>query len=86
VSSSQFERARPAEVVAGYMSAVALFLSAMALAVRPLPLSLAALVLALAATAIGGRWGNLHALAVAGATAAFVLGMTIAVLTGRPLY
>ena len=86
MSTSPLERARPAEVVAGYMSAAALFLSAMALAVRPLPLSLAALVLGLVATAIGGRWGNLHALAVGGATVAFVLGMTIAVLTGRPLY
>ncbi len=86
MSTSPLERARPAEVVAGYMSAAALFLSAMALAVRPLPLSLAALVLSLVATGIGGRWGNLHALAVGGATVAFVLGMTIAVLTGRPLY
>lgn len=86
MSASPMERSRPAEVVAGYMSAAAIFLSAMALAVRPLPLSVTALLLALVATAIGGRWGNLHALAVASATLAFVLGMTIAVLTGRSLY
>jgi hypothetical protein len=86
VSPSPFERARPAEVVAGYMSAAAIFVSAMALAVRPLPLSVAALVLSLVATAIGGRWGRLHALAVAVSTAAFVVGMTIAVITSRPLY
>jgi len=86
VSVSPFERARPAEILAGYMSAAAIFIAAMALAVRPLPLSVAALVLSLVATAVGGRWGRLHALAVAAATTAFVLGMTIAVLTSRPLY
>ena len=83
---SPFERAGPAEVLAGYMSAAAIFIAVMALAVRPLPLSVAALALSLVATAIGGRWGRLHALAVAAATTAFVLGMTIAVLTSRPLY
>ena len=86
MSTRELERARPAEVVAGYMSAAAIFLAAMALAVRPLPLALAALTLSLFATAIGGRWGNLHAIAVGAATVGFVLGMTIAVLTGRPLY
>lgn len=86
MSVSPVERAGPAEVLAGYMSAAAIFISAMALAVRPLPLSVAALGLSLVATAIGGRWGRLHALAVAVATTSFVLGMTIAVLTSRPLY
>jgi hypothetical protein len=81
-----FERARPAEVLAGYMSAAAIFLSGIAIAVRPLPLSVAALMLALFATAIGGRWGRLHAIAMAAATIAFVVGMTVAVLTSRPLY
>jgi hypothetical protein len=86
MSVPPFERARPAEVLAGYMAAAAIFVSAIAIAVRPLPLSVAALVLALVATAIGGRWGRLHAIAVAAATTAFVVGMTVAVLTSRPLY
>lgn len=86
MSTTQLERATAAEVIAGYMSGAAIFLSAIALAIRPLPVALAALVLSLCATAIGGRWGNLHAIAVAAATLGFVLGMTIAVLTGRPLY
>ena len=80
------ERTSPAEVVAGYMSAAAIFLAAMALAVRPVLLSIAAIVLGLVATAIGGRWGRLHAIAVGAGTVAFVAGMTIAVLTGRPLF
>jgi uncharacterized membrane protein YcfT len=86
VSATPYERARPAEVVAGYMSAAAIFVALMGLAVRPLPLTVAALLLSLVATGLGGRWGRLHALAGAVATIAFVLGMTIAVLTSRPLY
>ena len=80
------DRTSPAETIAGFMSAAAIFLSAMALAIRPVPLSIAAIVLALVASAIGGRWGRLHAIAVGCGTAAFVLGMTIAVITERPLF
>ncbi len=86
MSVSEYERLGPAEVLAGFMSAAAIFVAAMAVAVRPLPLSLAAIVLSLVATAIGGPWGRLNAIAVGAATASFVLGMTIAVVTGRPLY
>jgi hypothetical protein len=80
------ERSSPAEFIAGYMSAAAIFLAAMALAVRPALLSIAAIVLGLVATAIGGRWGRLHAVAVGAGTVSFVAGMTIAVVTGRPLF
>ena len=82
----QGDRANPAEIIAGYMSAAAIFISVIALAVRPVPLSIAAILLGLVASAIGGRWGRLHAIAVGCGTCAFVLGMTIAVLTGRPLF
>lgn len=81
-----YERAKPAEALAGYMSAAAIFLGAAAIVFRPLPLALAALVLSLVATAIGGRWGNLHAFAVGAATIGFVAGMTVAAITGHPLY
>lgn len=86
MSVSELERRGPAEVLAGYMSAAAIFLAATALAFRPLVLALAALVLSLTATAIGGRWGRLHAIAVGAATVGFILGMTIAVVTSRPLF
>ena len=81
-----YERARPAEALAGYMSAIAIFLAAGAIVFRPVPLALAALLLALVATAIGGRWGNLHAFAVGAATIGFVAGMTVAAVTGHPLF
>jgi len=86
LSVSELEQRGPVETLAGYMSATAIFLAAMALAFRPLVLALAALVLSLTATAIGGRWGRLHAVAVGAATVGFILGMTIAVVTSRPLF
>lgn len=86
MSVSELDRRGPAETLAGYMSAAAIFLAAMALAFRPLVLALAALVLSLTATAIGGRWGRLHAIAVGAATVGFILGMSIAVVTSRPLF
>jgi len=82
----RLERVSAAEALAGYMSATAIFIAALALVIRPLPLSVAALLLSLVAAGMGGRWGRLRAAAVAAATVAFVLGMTIAVVTGRPLY
>ena len=86
MSTTPVDRAEPVEIVAGYMSAAAIFLGAMAIVVRPLPIGLAAIVLSLVGTAMGGRWGRLHALAVGAATVGFVLGMTVAVLTSSPLY
>jgi hypothetical protein len=58
----------------------------MALVYRPVVLALCALVLSLTATAIGGRWGRLHAIAVGAATVGFILGMTIAVVANRPIF
>jgi hypothetical protein len=86
MSVSELERPGQGETVAGYMSAAAIFLAAAAVVIRPLPLSIAALLLSLVATGIGGRWGRLHAIAVGAATVGFIVGMTIAVVTGRPLY
>lgn len=86
MSVSELERPGHGETIAGYMSAAAIFIAAMAVVVRPLPLAVSALLLSLVATGIGGRWGRLHAVAVGAATVAFIVGMTIAVVTGRPLY
>lgn len=86
MSVSELDRHGPAETLAGYLSATAIFLGAAAIAYRPLVLALAAIVLSLTATAIGGRWGRLHAIGVGAATVGFILGMTIAVVTSRPLY
>ncbi|HZB23237.1 MAG TPA: hypothetical protein VE444_05275 [Gaiellaceae bacterium] len=87
MSTTPVERDGAGETLAGYLAATAIFVGALALMIRPLPLSLASLLLALSATAVGGgRFARLQAFAVGAATLAFILGMTIAVVTNRPLY
>lgn len=86
MSTTPVDRAGAGEIVAGYMAAAAIFIGALALIIRPLPLALASLVMALVATAIGGRFARLQAFAVGVATLSFILGMSIAVVTGRALY
>jgi hypothetical protein len=87
VSTAPVQRDGISDTFAGYLAAAAIFIGAIALAVRPLPLSVAAIVLSLVATGMSGpRSGRIVALSVAAATASFILAMTIAVLTDRPLY
>ena len=72
---------------AGFLAAAAIFIAAIALAIRPLPLTVASIVLSLVATGMSGpRSARISAIAVGAATLSFILGMTIAVLTDRPLY
>lgn len=87
LSAEPVDRSGSAETLAGFMAAAAIFVGAIALAVRPLPLSVAAIVLSLVATAMSGpRSARLAAFSVGAATLAFVVGMTIAVLTDHALY
>jgi hypothetical protein len=87
VSTAPIQRDNTADTFAGFLAATAIFVGAIALAVRPLPLSLASIVLSLVATAMSGpRSARISAVAVGVASSSFVLGMTIAVLTDRPLY
>ncbi|MBD0330801.1 MAG: hypothetical protein ICV64_11955 [Thermoleophilia bacterium] len=79
-------RDRPAEVVAGYLAAVALFAAAVALVYRPVRIAPAAMVVALVAVAVGGRHERLASLAVVAAGVCFVIGMVVAVVTERPLF
>jgi hypothetical protein len=76
----------PSEVVAGLIAAASIFVSLAAIAYRPLRLVPVAIVLALVATAIGGRHARLAGFAVAVGGVAFVLGLTVAVLTEHPLW
>jgi divalent metal cation (Fe/Co/Zn/Cd) transporter len=86
VSSTSYERSRPAETVAGFLAAAAIFVSAIGIAYRPLRLIPVALVLALVATGIGGRATRLATWAVAIGALAFAVGMAAAVLTSNPLW
>ena len=81
------EREGPAETVAGFLATASIFLSVMALAYRPLRLVPIALLLAfLAAAMASGRSTRLAAVAAGTGALCFALGMTIAVLTGNPLF
>lgn len=86
MSSTSYDRARPAETVAGFLAAAAIFVSAIGIAYRPLRLIPVALVLALIATGIGGRATRLATSAVAIGALAFAVGMAAAVLTSNPLW
>ena len=84
--NAETTRDRPAEAVAGMLAALAITASLVAWAYRPARLAPAAFVVALIAVGIGGRHQRLAALAVAAAAIGWVVGMTIAVITERPIF
>jgi hypothetical protein len=86
MSVSPVQRSRAAETVAGMMASLALFAAAIGIVYRPVRVIPAAIVVALVAAVIGGRHSRLAAAAVAAGTVAFVLGLSIASATGRPLW
>jgi len=77
---------RPAETVAGFLSALAIFASLIALGWHPLRLVMPAILIALIAAGIGGRYKRLAFVAVMISAACFFFGLTIAVVTSRPLW
>jgi len=79
-------RTRPADLVSGYLSAIAIFVSIIAVAWHPLRLSPLAMLLALVATGMAGRKRTLTFAAVVIAAVCFFFGMTVAVVTSRPLW
>jgi hypothetical protein len=86
VSSTPYERARPAETIAGFLAAAAIFVSLTGIAYRPLRLIPLAIVLALIAVGIGGRATRLATWAVAIGAVSFTVGMAVAVITSNPLW
>ena len=85
------------DTVTGLMSATAIFLAVLGatdlhltisgtdIQFRPVRIGVAAVVLALIAAGIGGRHRKLAAIACIAASAGWVLGMIVAVVTERPL-
>jgi hypothetical protein len=89
MSSAPFEddRERPAEIAAGYLAAISMTASAIALVYRPVRLAPFAILVALVAAALASeRHRKLAAAAVAFATLAWLVGMSIAVILSRPIY
>jgi hypothetical protein len=86
MSSAPYERARPAETIAGFFAAASIFVSLTGIAYRPLRLVPLAILLALIAAAIGGRATRLATWAVGIGALSFALGMAAAVITSNPLW
>ena len=89
VSTAPLEERRSsgAETVAGFLAAISLTASAIAIVYRPLRLAPFAILIALIASALAKeRHKRLAAAAVVAASAAWLIGMAIAVLTSNPIY
>ena len=86
MSSAPYDRARPAETLAGFLAAAAIFVSVTGIMYRPLRLIPVAIVFALVAVGIGGRAARLATWAVAIAAASFAVGLAAAVITSNPLW
>ena len=80
-------RSSGAETAAGFLAAISLTASAIAIVYRPLRLAPFAILIALIASALAKeRHKRLAAAAVVAASAAWLIGMAIAVLTSNPIY
>lgn len=77
---------RWADPLSGLFAAMALFFSLLALAYHPLPVSVVAFALGLAAVLMSPRHERLAGIALGVAGICFVAGMTIAVITEKPLW
>ena len=80
-------RSSGAETAAGFLAAISLTASAIAIVYRPLRLAPFAILIALIAAGLAKeRHSRLAAGAVIAASAAWLIGMAIAVLTSNPIY
>ncbi len=77
---------RWADPLSGLFAAMALFFSLLALAYHPLPVSVVAFGLALVAVLMSPRHERLAGIALGVAGICFVAGMTIAIITEKPLW
>ena len=78
--------ARPAELVAGFLSVLSIVGSVLALVWYPLRFSPFAVLLALIAVGMSPKNARLPLAAVALGAICFIVGMTIAVATDNPIY
>jgi hypothetical protein len=77
---------RPAELAAGFLATLAILGSALAVAYRPVRLIPFAMLLALIAAGMAPRGSRLPMLAILVGAVAFVVGLTIAVVTKNPVF
>ena len=80
------DRTPPAQNVAGLLAALAIFTSLIGIAWHPLRLIPVSIIVALIAAGMGGRQNRLAYAATLICAGCFFLGMTVAVVTSRPLW
>jgi hypothetical protein len=86
VSAEPVERSGAVDTVAGLMAALAIATASLGIVYKPVRVIPIAILVALVAVGIGGRNTRLAAIAVFWGAVCWVAGMTIAVLTERPLW
>ena len=86
MSSEPIDRLAPHEAVAGFLAALALFVEVIGIAWHPLRLIPVSIIVALIAAGMGGRQNRLAYAATLICAGCFFLGMTVAVVTSRPLW
>ena len=90
MSEAEPHEAQPArswaDPLSGIFAAIALFFSLLALAYHPLTVSVAAVLLALLSVLMSARHERLAGFALGVAGLSFVTGMTIAIITDKPLW
>ena len=79
-------RERPAELVAGFLAALAMVGGAVALVERPVPVGLFSIFIGFLAAAMADRNQRLAAAGVTIASLGFLGGMIVSVITSRPLW
>jgi hypothetical protein len=79
-------REGPAEIVAGFLAALAMVGGAIAVVQRPVPIGVASIVIGFLAAALAERNQRLAAAGVTIASLGFLGGMIVSVLTSRPLW
>jgi uncharacterized membrane protein (DUF2068 family) len=75
-----------ADPLSGLFAAIALFFSLLALAYHPLTVSVTAFLLGLLSVLMSARHERLAGIALGVAGLSFVAGMTIAIVTDKPLW
>jgi uncharacterized membrane protein YGL010W len=86
VSTAESRPSDARETVAGFLASAALFVSAIGVAYRPARLIPVSVVLVLVAARMTERYSRLVGWAVAIIVVCWILGMTVAVVTEKPLY
>lgn len=75
-----------ADPLSGIFAAIALFFSLLALAYHPLTVSVAAFLLALLSVLMSAKHERLAGIALGVAGLSFIAGMTIAIITDKPIW